>query len=208
MRASAIRLTHDNLVSPRTLAEALYDVLIYHAAIRLSPFVEMVTHSATVNHGGGLQKQRERVYAGPCHYAQAMFADFANATPVGVELESPSEQAAMVLPDLKRVTSQRTYSCIDALAALTSEGRLLISLVHRGTSGPIQLAISIEGFDAARRAELRTLSANKPWATNTPAEPDKIKPSASFAEIQDNRLTLDLQPYTVMRVEIPKASAW
>ena len=204
---AAIRLTHDNLVSPRTLAEALYDVLIYHAAIRLAPFAEMVTHSATVNHGGGLRKQRERVYAEPCHYAQAMFADFANATPVDVELKSPSEQAAMVLPDLKRVTSQRTYSCIDALAALTSEGRLLISLVHRGTSGPIQLAISIEGFDAARRAELHTLSANKPWAANTPAEPDKIKPSISFAEIQDGQVTLDLQPYTVMRVEIPKASA-
>ncbi|MCK4294934.1 MAG: hypothetical protein KAY65_17180 [Planctomycetes bacterium] len=201
------RLTHENLVSQRTLAEGLYDVLIYHAAIRLAPFVEMVTHSATVNHGGGLRKQRERVYAQPCHYAQAMFADFANATPVRVELKSPSEQAPLVLPDLKRVTSQSSYNCIDALAALTSEGKLLISVVHRGTSGPIRLAINIEGFDAARRAELRTLSANKPWAANTLNEPDKIKPVMSFAEVRDNRLTLDLQPYAVMRVEIPKASS-
>lgn len=201
------RLTHENLVGQRTLTEALYDVLIYHAAIRLSPFVEMVTHSATVNHGGGLRKQRERVYAQPCHYAQAMFANFANAIPVRVELKPPSEQPPLVLPDLKRVTSQRTYDSIDALAALTIEGELLISVVHRGTSGPIRLAINIEGFDAARQAELRTLSANKPWAANTLNEPDEIKPVMSFAELRDNRLTLDLQPYTLMRVHIPKASS-
>jgi len=205
--AAARQLRHDNLVSPRTLAEALYDVLIYHAAIRLAPFVEMVTHSATVNHGGGLRKQRERVYAQPCHYAQAMFADFANATPVGVELKSPSERAPLVLPDLKRVTSQRTYNSIDALAAVTGEGELLICVVHRGTSGPIRLAINIEGFAAAQQAELLTLSANKPWAANTLNEPDKIKPVMSFAEVRDNRLTLDLQPYTLMRVEIAKASS-
>ena len=205
--AATRRLRHDNLVGQRTLTEGLYDVLIYHAAIRLAPFVEMVTHSATVNHGGGLRKERERVYAQPCHYAQAMFADFADATPVSVELKSPSEQAPLVLPDLKRVTSQLTYNSVDALAALTAEGKLLISVIHRGTSGPIRLAINIEGFDAARQAELLTLSANKPWAANTLNEPDKIKPVMSFAEVRDNRLTLDLQPYTMMRVEIPKASS-
>ena len=201
------RLRHDNLVGQRTLTEALYDVLIYHAAIHLAPFVEMVTHSATVNHGGGLRKQRERVYAQPCHYAQAMFAALANATPVRVELKSPSEQAPLVLPDLKRVTAQRRYDSIDALAAVTAEGRLLISIIHRGTSGPIRLAIDIEGFDAARQAELRTLSANKPWTANTLDEPDKIKPVTSSAQVRNNRLTLDLQPYTLVRVQISQASS-
>jgi alpha-N-arabinofuranosidase len=204
---AARRLRHDNLVGQRTLTEALYDVLIYHAATRLAPFVDMVTHSATVNHGGGLRKQRERVYAQPCHHAQAMFADFANATPVRVELKSPSEQAPLVLPDLKRVTSGCTYNSIDALASLTDEGKLLISVVHRGTSGPIRLVIDIEGFDAARRAELCTLSANKPWAANTLNEPAKIKPVTSSTVVRKNRLTLDLQPYTLMRVQIPKASS-
>ncbi len=51
-------LTLSNLVDPGTLGEALYDVLYYHAAVQLLPFVEIVTHSATVNHGGGLRKAR------------------------------------------------------------------------------------------------------------------------------------------------------
>src|ERR1043166_2183684 len=76
---ASARLTHENLVSPGTHAEGLYDVLIYHAAVRLGRFVELVTHSAIVNHGGGLRKEHERVYANPCHYAQAAFAMFAGA---------------------------------------------------------------------------------------------------------------------------------
>ena len=82
-----VRLTRENLVTPATQAEALYDVLIYHRAIRLAPLVEMVTHSATVNHGGGLRKERERVYANPCHWSQAGFAAFAGARPVKIEVD-------------------------------------------------------------------------------------------------------------------------
>ncbi len=201
-----VRLTRKNFVTSATFAEALYDIMIYHAAIRTAPFVEMVTHSATVNHGGGLKKRRQRVFANPCHYAQAMFADFVGATPVDMDLKSPREQAPLILSALKRVTSPHTYDSINALAAITSDETLLISIVHRGTKGPIQLAISIEGFDAGRQAELRTLSADKPWAQNTFDEPERIKPSISFANIRNNMLTLDVQPYTFMRIQIPRAS--
>ena len=87
--AAPPRMTAANLVNPGTLAEALYDVLFYHSAVRLAPFVEMVTHSATVNHGGGLRKEHERVYANPCYYAQAAFHRFLGATPVATELDAP-----------------------------------------------------------------------------------------------------------------------
>jgi hypothetical protein len=40
---------------PATLAEALYDTLFYHVAVRNAPLVEVITHSATVNHGGRLR---------------------------------------------------------------------------------------------------------------------------------------------------------
>jgi len=104
------RLTPETLVSPGTHAEGLYDVLIYHAAVRLAPFVEMVTHSAIINHGGGLRKERERVYANPCYYAQKAFAAFAGATPVAVQLESPLERAPRVLPELKNAVPEATFS--------------------------------------------------------------------------------------------------
>jgi alpha-N-arabinofuranosidase len=199
------RLTSETLVSPRTLAEALYDTLLYHAAVRLGPFVEMVTHSATVNHGGGLRKERERVYANPCYYAQATFAELAGATPVEVDLESPAEEAPLVLPDLKNAASECRYRAIDALAALRADGDLVLSIVHRGTAGPIRLSVDVEDFKAAPRAEIRTLSADVPWAANTLEHPETIKPRDSTVEVRENKLTLQVQPFTVMRIRMPAA---
>jgi alpha-N-arabinofuranosidase len=202
--SATARLTHENLVNPSTLAEALYDVLVYHTAVRLAPFVEFVTHSATVNHGGGLHKERERVYAHPCHYAQAAFADFAEATPVAVELESPEESAPLVMPDLKNVTSACNFNAIDALAALSPNGSLLISLVHRGTAGHIRLLVEVRDFSAGAQADLRTLSAPQPWARNSLAQPTAVHPVDSSVEVREGRCELYLQPFTVMRVRIPQ----
>ena len=69
-----------------TISEALYATLFIHECIRLGNLVEMITHTATVNHGGGLRKARERVWANPVHYAHMMGADLIGGTPIGVNL--------------------------------------------------------------------------------------------------------------------------
>ena len=198
------RLTLENLVNPGTEAEALYDVLIYHAAMRLAPFVEMVTHSAIINHGGGLRKERERVYANPCFHAQSAFAAFAGATPVAVELEGPVERAPRVLPDLRHAVTEAGFSSIDALAALAPEGDLLLSIVHRGTAG-IQLHVALDGFEPAGSASLRTLSADQPWSANTFENPEAVKPARSNVLVRDHRMDLALPPCTVIAARIPRA---
>ena len=205
---AAARLTHEKLVNPGTQAEALYDVLLYHACVRLAPFVEMVTHSATVNHGGGLRKQRERVYANPCHHAQAAFAAFAGATPVAVTLETPMERAPRVLPDLASTAKDAkevAFGAVDALAALAADGSLLVSLVHRGTSGPIRVAIELRDFAPAARADVRTLAADAPWSANSLDAPEAVKPVDSTAEVRGARVEVDLKPYTVTRLRFPPA---
>jgi alpha-N-arabinofuranosidase len=197
------RLTHRNLVNPSTQAEALYDVLIYHTAIRLAPFVEMVTHSATVNHGGGLRKSRERVYANPCHYAQAMFAAFAEAIPVRTELSCSTQKAPMVLPDLKNVASLWDYKSVDALAAIASDGSLLISIVYKGTEKSIGLDITLKGFETAKEAKIQTLSADVPWGGNTLENPRAITPVSTVERIEKGKLSITIKPYTVLLVKIP-----
>jgi alpha-N-arabinofuranosidase len=198
-------LSHETLVSPATHAEALYNVLIYHASIRLAPFVNMVTHSATVNHGGGLRKDRERVYANPCHYAQSMFAAFADAVPVKIELASPTQTAPLVLPDLRNVTSTCSYKTIDALAAKSKDGNMLILLVHRGTSDPVDLEIIIKDSAYTGRAEIQTLSANVPWAVNTLENPQAIIPVNTTAKIENGKMLITTKPYTVLKITASKA---
>ncbi len=198
------RLTHETLVNPATQAEALYDVLIYHAAVRLAPFVEMVTHSATVNHGGGLRKSRERVFANPCHYAQSMFAAFAETTPIKTELTCATEKAPLVLPDLRGAAKSWTGKVLDALAAQTPDGTLLLSIVHKGTERPLDLKIDLNDFPPAQTAEVRTLSADVPWATNTLEAPTAVAPVAAVKRLSGANLSLTLPPYSYTVVRIPR----
>jgi len=198
-------LSHETLVSPATLAEALYDVLIYHAAVRLAPFVDMVTHSATVNHGGGLRKERERVFANPCHYAQAMFAAFGEAVPVKIEPACPMQTAPLVLPDLKNVTDSCSYKTIDALAAKSKDGNLLISLVHRGTSGPIDLEIILKDSASTTPVEIQTLTADVPWASNTLEKPEMIVPVNTTGKIEKGKMLITINPYTVLKITAANA---
>ncbi|MEP0844684.1 MAG: hypothetical protein HRF43_18445 [Phycisphaerae bacterium] len=202
---AAAKLNPFNLVGNATLTEALYDTLMYHAAVRLAPFVDLVTHSATVNHGGGLRKERERVYANPCHYAQSAFAAFAGAVPVEVELTgAPAETAPTVLPDLKGKGGRVDYAGVAALAALSADGAMLISLVHRGTAGPAVVAVELMDFAAGDRAEVWTLSADVPWAANSLRDPEAVRPATSEAAVARNVLTVTLRPFSVARVRVPR----
>lgn len=200
------RLTRENLPSQGSITEALYDILIYHAAVRLQPFVELITHSAIVNHGGGLRKERERVYANPCYYAQAAFADFAEATPVSIELTAPTEHAPVVLPELRNVVRERDYQAVDALAALAPNGDLLLSLVNCST-GPVRLAVELKDFAGRGPAQVQTLAADKPWSGNTLDQPDAVKPVDRTVGLDGSHLELELKSYSVSRVRIAAEAA-
>lgn len=198
-----VRLTRENMPSQGSITEAVYDVLIYHAAVRLSPFVELITHSAIVNHGGGLRKERERVFANPCYYAQADFAAFANAAPVPVSITSATLTAPQVIGDLKPFPHE-TYSAVDALAAIATDGNLLLSIVNRDVK-TIHLTTELKSFQAAETATVRTLQAASPWVANTLERPDAVRPQTSSAAVHDGKIELDLQPYSIVQVSVPTA---
>jgi alpha-N-arabinofuranosidase len=176
---------------------------MYHTAIRLSPFLEVITHSATVNHGGGLRKSREHVYANPCHYAQTAFAALSGATVLPVEIASCTETTPRVLPDLSNaVKDQLNYSAIDAIAARNQDG-IWLYIVNRKTA-PVNLTVELAGFTATDAAEVQSLTAELPWSSNSLQDPDEIKPINSKVTLQQGKLQLSLAPYTVVRVRLPQ----
>jgi alpha-N-arabinofuranosidase len=200
-----VHLTWEQFPGQGSITEAIYDVLIYHAAIRLTPFVEMVTHSATVNHGGGLRKEHEHVWANPCYYAQSAFAAFAGAIPVPIEIESAVEEAPMVLPDLKNASKNVSFRSVDALAAMGGDGGLLLSIVNRSSSNePFHITVDIQDFKPANEAELRTLAADAPWDGNSLDQPARIHPVDSSIPLRDGKLELDVKPFSVLRVRLPR----
>jgi len=183
-----------------TISEALYTTLILHECIRLGELVEMITHSATVNHGGGLRKSRQRVWPNPVHHAHAMGAALTGATPVAVRLSCGTFSTTHEFGHLPVVEAAPD---LDALAAVTPDGKtLILSLVHRSAAaGPIEVAIDLGGF-AAGRAEVLTLAGQGLHDANTFDEPDRVHPRPSSAEVEDGRLALSLPPFSVTQVRL------
>lgn len=198
------KLTYRNFPGQPTIAEAVYDTLYYHTAVRLGSFMELITHSAIVNHGAGLRKEHERVYANPAYYAQAGFADFANAAPVPVQISTAILHAPRVLADVQQHVpeSAGAYGALDAVAAIATNGDLLISLVNRDTQS-IHLSTTLEDFHPAGTISEWTLQADVPWAANSLNEPEAVKPVTSTLVIQGNQLEMDLKPYGIIRLRIP-----
>jgi len=198
------KLTPQTMFNPATISEALYFSTLVHECIRLGDFVELFTHSATVNHGGGLRKTKERVWANPVHYAHLLGAAFFDATPVAVKLTSGAFSTANrygCIPPLKDVPA------VDAMAALAQDGSLVVMLVHRcATGGPIALELTLQDFKAAAEAEVVTLAGEAWHSQNTETEPEKIKPRASALRVEDGkRASLTLAPYSLTRVILKKA---
>jgi alpha-N-arabinofuranosidase len=198
-----VRLTPQTLPSQGSITEAIYDVLVYHAAIRLAPFVDLITHSAVVNHGGGLRKERERVFAQPCHHAQAAFAAFAGATPVALEIEAGQADAPRVLPDLRRAVPEVRYSLVDALAAVAPDGRLLLSLVQRASAGPIRVTVRIDPPTPDGVGLVWQLAGAQPASGNSLDSPAAVSPSQATVAVRDGAFEIDLPPFSIARVILP-----
>jgi len=195
-----VRLKPDNLVNPGTFAEGVYDLLYYHMAVRLGDFVELFTHSATVNHGGGLRKEKERVYANPCHYAQGMFSALAGASPVPVELSCAEVTSAGVV---KSVPDGTKAPVLDIVAARADSRTLLVSIVSRGTE-TVDLSLDLGGFAKSGRAELVRLSAEVPWAVNTLASPKAVAPVSESADIVNGKIAVTVPPFTIIRLTVSR----
>lgn len=195
------KLSPATLINPTTVSEALYFATFLFESIRLGGFVEMLTHSATVNHGGGLRKTRERVYANPVHHAHVMAAPLAGALPLPVQLECPTYHTSTKfhsIPELKDVP------VLDALAVRADDGGLIVMLVHRGaTCGPVPFELECAGFDAMPVAEVLTLAGETMMDANTPGEPGRVAPRAAQAQMDGGaRMKLTLPPFSLTRVTL------
>jgi alpha-L-arabinofuranosidase len=184
-----------------TISEALYTTMIIHECIRLGDLVEMVTHSATVNHGGGLRKVRGRVWANPIHHAHEMGVELAGGTPVGVRLACGTFATAREFGHLPVVEAGPD---LDAMAVLgPDDSKLILMLVHRSShAGPVELTIDLGGFPAAEAADVLALTGESFSDQNTSAEPERIRPQSSTCAVCAGKITLTLQPYSLVRITV------
>ncbi len=167
-------------------------------------FLRPADHAATVNHGGGLRKEHERVYANPCHTLQSGFAAFAGATPVAVEIEASERVAPRVLPELRNATKEAKYASIDAFAAITADGDLLVSLVNRRAEGPTRVTLDVGGFSKSGTAEAWIVGGDTPAAGNSLEHPDAIVEKAVRLDVSEGKVVVEFPAFSAGRVRVRK----
>jgi alpha-N-arabinofuranosidase len=196
-------LRPEQLPTPATISEALYLYTLLHAFIRMEGTVELLTHSATVNHGGGLRKARERVWANPVHYAHQMAAVMAGGTPIGVRVACDAYATARPfghIPPLQEVP------LLDAGAVLSEDGdRLIVTLLNRSAEGPITVRVVVEDIGIGPEAELVSLAGETMYDQNTLQEPERIAPQGSVVQVEEGteghrEVRLSLRPFSLLRL--------
>jgi len=192
------KLSPWTMPSQDTISEALYFATIANMAIRLGDFVELITHSATVNHGGGLRKERERVYANPVHYAHVLLSDLAGGAPVGVRLSCATYSTSRRFGHIPPLTK---VPVIDPMAVLSPEGNLILTIVHRcATSGLIDLTVRLNGFKASE-VEAVALVGENWYDRNTRDNPTKIVPRKVSASLKVGDIVdITLQPFSLTKL--------
>ncbi|QLH78433.1 alpha-N-arabinofuranosidase [Halosimplex rubrum] len=193
-------LTPETMPTPTTISEAIYNACMRHDLIRLGEFAELLTHSATVNHGGGLQKEGERVWADPCHYGRSIGTVQAGATPVTVELECDS----IITETSFREIDPVDVPSIDAMATV-DDGTLSVVVVNRASRGePVSIALDFDGFEPANEATLTTLGSDALYDENTREEPELVTPDEDTLSVADGA-AFDLPSYSMARIDFERA---
>jgi len=201
------RLTRETLPTNKSVMEVVFDATVFHEALR-SDTVEMVTHSGVGNHGGGIRKNRGRVWADPCYYGQALEAGLAGGTPVGVDVTCDTFSTATTwgtdttewFGELEPIEAE---PAVDAVAVTDGAGGdLVVALVHCD-AGATEIEVTVDGGDllaGVDRVTVDTLTAETMHAENSLDDPERVTPETTTAPVADGEVTVSLPPYALVRL--------
>lgn len=182
-----------------SITEALFDATIAFESIRLGGIGAMVTHSATVNHGGGLQKQKERVWPDPCYYGQSMTRALSGRRPVAINCECETFSTGDSFGQIEQVDD---VPVLDVIAAISEDrGSLIVMIVHRSPAGePMEVTLDIGSFADACDGERVELTADDPTAENTATDSEKVVPTTSACSITAGTGTVTIPPLSLTKL--------
>lgn len=148
----------------------------------------------------GIWKKRGRVYAAPAYYAFRLYSTADIETPVAVENTAGTYDVhggVTRLPDIPNVPY------LDITAALSRDkNTLTLFCVNRSLDRDLRSAISIEGFTAAGKAGIETLSAESIYDGNSEATPSAVTPVHTVADAGAGALTHTFRHESITRIEL------
>jgi alpha-N-arabinofuranosidase len=180
-----------------TMAEALFFSGILHSCIRQGDLVEMITHSALVNHGGGLRKYKEIVYPNPVHWAHHLYGNQPGSRPVRLDVRC----AQFSVP--RRIwPAVEAVPYLDPVALLDESGDVLCVIVsNRHPERALKASIVLHGFESEHDVKISQIKADSFISRNTLDEPDKVRLTESSARIDATRLTYTFPAHSLTALQ-------
>jgi len=182
-----------------TTLEALFYASVMHQCVRAGSFVELLTHSALINHGGGMVKDRGIVAPQPVHWVLHLFGTQPGRRPVPVELAGEAFDSPG-----KRLPRAEGVPWLDPLALLSEDGKtLVIIVINRHPRKAFRADVVLDGF-AAGRAEVARFAPGSLGAVADTRHPDALRPRA--VRLPAGPLRMEFPPCSVTRLVIPRAN--
>jgi len=183
-----------SLPSNSTLSESLFWSGIVNTCIRLGGLVEMITHSALVNHGGGLRKEREIVYANPVYYARKLYSTQSGTIPVRIHVRCPMyDSSGRYSPAISDVPY------LDAIALVDdNDSDLNLILTNRHPREALDTHIALHDFDPTENVRVQTLTGRSYMSRNGWDYPDRVKLRGSSLRIDGTELSYSVPAHSIV----------
>lgn len=178
-------------------AEVIFYAGILNSSIRTGDLVEIITHSALVNHGGGLSKWRQVVCEQPVFLARKMYATQPGRWPVRLNITSPTFDVG----ELPGMPAVKDTPYLDAVAFLDDSGDELTLLVtNRHPSDAIKAEITLNGFAPRSTVTVQKLAPKNYLDANSPGAPDVVKVKSSVARTKTEGMTYSFPKHSLTRL--------
>jgi alpha-N-arabinofuranosidase len=153
------------------LAEALWYSGFINSCMRQGDFVEILTYSASMNHGSSLQKVDGQIYPTPGWLAYTLYSTAEGRHPCAFELKTPFFKT----PKGFENSPVEKAPLIDAFCLADAKGEVLnIFIANRDTQKSVTLPVSIQGGRFSQ-AVMETITGDGIADLNTARQPDKIQ---------------------------------
>jgi alpha-N-arabinofuranosidase len=180
------------LYQQNSIRDAVVAALNFHIFHRHTARLHMANIAQTVNVlQAVVLTEGDRIVRTPTYWAFDLYKPFKDATFVPV---TPDEVGEYSLGEI-------SVPHVSATAALTAEGDLVVALVNLHASQAIDVAVSLEGF-AAAKASGRVLMGDSIDAHNTFENPNAVKPEVLAVSLDGGDFTARLPPRSVSVVRL------
>jgi alpha-L-arabinofuranosidase len=148
----------------------------------------------------GIWKKRGRVYAAPSYYAFRLYSTADIETPVAAQSTAGTydvHRGVTRLPEIANVPY------LDVVAALNKDkSTLTLFCVNRSLDRDIPATITLDGFAAAGKAEVESLSGESIYEGNSEISPTAVTPVHSSVDVGSAPLTHTFKHESVTRIEL------